>query len=605
MHVTISRVIHLGALMTVVLTSLMLWSGVTGLAEVSHEFRSVTEDSLPSTIQLADISRAMDVARIKQGLQVTAEQPSDVLSVDKDIIDNIATADKGLAAYNTRLRDPAERAIFSKVQAGWKILRAQTLGVRDMALRGDIPAAAHIYRGPMVKVAVDLRKTLNGQIAYNRKVALARAAHAARAADRTRIGLAIGGGLALVMAVVLACVLRQRVLVPIKRLVQAMERMADGQLDAEVPGHDRHDEIGAISRALLDIKQGVEARTHAAAQEELAQQVQVVDVFASALDYLARQDLEHRIHEELPEKYQVLRANYNEAVAMLMKAMGTVRVGATSLAGTIGEIQSAAHDLAMRNTRQAASVEETTAAMHKVVDGARQTARAATDARSQASQVLGKAEQGGAVVARAVEAMGAIERSSGEITQIIGVIDGIAFQTNLLALNAGVEAARAGEAGKGFAVVASEVRALAQRSAEAARDIKALIDASGQQVRGGVDLVKQSGTLLGEILGDVNGIGTTISTIADYTAKQVETLGEVSATMGEIDQVTQQNAAMVEQTSAAARAMAEESQALSGLVNRWRTRDRMVRPDLGGQQMRRDTVVGMAGKAGPPALARA
>ncbi|MDK4805664.1 MAG: methyl-accepting chemotaxis protein [Novosphingobium aromaticivorans] len=605
MHVTISRVIHLGALMTVVLTSLMLWSGVAGLAEVSHEFRSVTEDSLPSTIQLADISRAMDVARIKQGLQVTAEQPSDVLSVDKDIIDNIATADKGLAAYSTRLRDPAERAIFSKVQAGWKILRAQTLGVRDMALRGDMPAAAHIYRGPMVKVAVDLRKTLNGQIAYNRKVALARAAHAARAADRTRIGLAIGGGLALVMAVVLACVLRQRVLVPIKRLVQAMERMADGQLDAEVPGHDRHDEIGAISRALLDIKQGVEARTHAAAQEELAQQVQVVDVFASALDYLARQDLEHRIHEELPEKYQVLRANYNEAVAMLMKAMGTVRVGATSLAGTIGEIQSAAHDLAMRNTRQAASVEETTAAMHKVVDGARQTARAATDARSQASQVLGKAEQGGAVVARAVEAMGAIERSSGEITQIIGVIDGIAFQTNLLALNAGVEAARAGEAGKGFAVVASEVRALAQRSAEAARDIKALIDASGQQVRGGVDLVKQSGTLLGEILGDVNGIGTTISTIADYTAKQVETLGEVSATMGEIDQVTQQNAAMVEQTSAAARAMAEESQALSGLVNRWRTRDRMVRPDLGGQQMRRDTVVGMAGKAGPPALARA
>ncbi|HIQ16821.1 MAG TPA: methyl-accepting chemotaxis protein [Novosphingobium capsulatum] len=605
MHVTISRVIHLGALMTVVLTSLMLWSGVAGLAEVSHEFRSVTEDSLPSTIQLADISRAMDVARIKQGLQVTAEQPSDVLSVDKDIIDNIATADKGLAAYNTRLRDPAERAIFSKVQAGWKILRAQTLGVRDMALRGDMPAAAHIYRGPMVKVAVDLRKTLNGQIAYNRKVALARAAHAARAADRTRIGLAIGGGLALVMAVVLACVLRQRVLVPIKRLVQAMERMADGQLDAEVPGHDRHDEIGAISRALLDIKQGVEARTHAAAQEELAQQVQVVDVFANALDYLARQDLEHRIHEELPEKYQVLRANYNEAVAMLMKAMGTVRVGATSLAGTIGEIQSAAHDLAMRNTRQAASVEETTAAMHKVVDGARQTARAATDARSQASQVLGKAEQGGAVVARAVEAMGAIERSSGEITQIIGVIDGIAFQTNLLALNAGVEAARAGEAGKGFAVVASEVRALAQRSAEAARDIKALIDASGQQVRGGVDLVKQSGTLLGEILGDVNGIGTTISTIADYTAKQVETLGEVSATMGEIDQVTQQNAAMVEQTSAAARAMAEESQALSGLVNRWRTRDRMVRPDLGGQQMRRDTVVGMAGKAGPPALARA
>ena len=120
-----------------------------------------------------------------------------------------------------------------------------------------------------------------------------------------------------------------------------------------------------------------------------------------------------------------------------------------------------------------------------------------------------------------------------------------------------------------------------------------------------MDLVKQSGTLLGEILGDVNGIGTTISTIADYTAKQVETLGEVSATMGEIDQVTQQNAAMVEQTSAAARAMAEESQALSGLVNRWRTRDRMVRPDLGGQQMRRDTVVGMAGKAGPPALARA
>jgi methyl-accepting chemotaxis protein len=198
-----------------------------------------------------------------------------VLSVDKDIIDNIATADK--AGRQHAAARPRRTRFSARFRPDGRFC-AQTLGVRDMALRGDMPAAAHIYRGPMVKVAVDLRKTLNGQIAYNRKVALARAAHAARAADRTRTGLAIGGGLALVMAVVLACVLRQRVLVPIKRLVQAMERMADGQLDAEVPGHDRHDEIGAISRALLDIKQGVEARTHAAAQEELAQQVQVVDV---------------------------------------------------------------------------------------------------------------------------------------------------------------------------------------------------------------------------------------------------------------------------------------------------------------------------------------
>ena len=235
------------------------------------------------------------------------------------------------------------------------------------------------------------------------------------------------------------------------------------------------------------------------------------------------------------------------------------------------EIRAASDDLAHRNQQQAAGVEETSAAMNEVAAIVRQTATNAVSVQQSINGTHREANEGGVVVQRATEAMAAIERSSHEIGNIIGVIDGIAFQTNLLALNAGVEAARAGDAGKGFAVVANEVRALAQRSAEAAKNIKGLITASTDQVGSGVLLVDETGKLLRHIVAQVGEISERVADIATSAEKQAGTLSQVSNAMGEMDRVTQQNAAMVEEATAASRSLAEEASALTEMVGRFHT----------------------------------
>ncbi len=246
--------------------------------------------------------------------------------------------------------------------------------------------------------------------------------------------------------------------------------------------------------------------------------------------------------------------------------IGAVRATASGVRTSSDEIRAASEDLALRNEQQAASLEETAASVGTTVSLTRQSADNAAGARHAIAQTHARATEGGEVVGKAVAAMGAIEQSAREITQIIDVIDGIAFQTNLLALNAGVEAARAGEAGKGFAVVANEVRALAQRSAEAARDIKALIDKSTAHVGDGVSLVGETGTLLAEIVNQVGAVTTQISDIAETAAAQASNLEQVNVAVGTIDRMTQQNAAMVEQATAATRSLSSEAQRLGELV---------------------------------------
>jgi methyl-accepting chemotaxis protein len=235
------------------------------------------------------------------------------------------------------------------------------------------------------------------------------------------------------------------------------------------------------------------------------------------------------------------------------------------------EISSAAEDLSRRTERQAASLEETAAALDQITATVRRTAENAQEADKVVSQTRAQAETGGAVVQRAVDAMGEIERSSDQISQIIGVIDEIAFQTNLLALNAGVEAARAGEAGRGFAVVASEVRALAQRSADSAKEIKTLISASGAQVKSGVVLVRETGEALTGIAGRIVEVTQLMSEIRGSTQEQAVGLAEVNTAVNEMDQVTQQNAAMVEESTAASVALSREAAELAQLVGRFTT----------------------------------
>jgi len=301
--------------------------------------------------------------------------------------------------------------------------------------------------------------------------------------------------------------------------------------------------------------------------------VAAVNEIAAALDQLAKNNLTHRIARPLEFTFEKVRSDFNMAMDTLEATMSAILGSTNNVEGGAQEVAAAASDLARRTEQQAASLEETAAALDQItatvrrsVDGAKKASTAASDARTDA-------DKSGQVVREAVSAMDAIEGSSRQITQIIGVIDEIAFQTNLLALNAGVEAARAGEAGRGFAVVAQEVRALAQRSADAAKEIKTLIATSTAQVGRGVKLVGETGEALSDIVSKVSAIDGLISEIAQSSGEQARGLSEVNTAVNQMDQVTQQNAAMVEEASAAAVNLSNESRELTRLLGQFQTRD--------------------------------
>jgi methyl-accepting chemotaxis protein len=371
-------------------------------------------------------------------------------------------------------------------------------------------------------------------------------------------------GAALLGILVVAIVSKKLVCDDYVSTVVRMEGIADGDLTSPIAFTHYGDCIGRMNRAMMVFQRNAETvRVSGAAQE------QVVEALGTGLSKLAASDLSHRIHTVFPADYERLRTDFNramDAVASVMTAVGEATSGINNGAG---DIRQASDDLSQRTEQQAASLEQTAAAMDEITGTVRETAAGANRANAVVTEARAEAEQSGDVVRRAVEAMNGIERASAEISEIISVIDGIAFQTNLLALNAGVEAARAGDAGKGFAVVASEVRALAQRSADAAKDVKAKIIASSEQVEAGVELVSETGKALQRIIGRIGEISTLVATIASSAEQQATGLQQVNTAVSEMDGVTQQNAAMVEQATAAARSLAEEAAELTRQVARF------------------------------------
>ncbi|MET3587135.1 methyl-accepting chemotaxis protein [Pseudorhizobium tarimense] len=302
---------------------------------------------------------------------------------------------------------------------------------------------------------------------------------------------------------------------------------------------------------------------------DVTERARAVDEIAAGPTGLAEGNLTCDIDKPFISSLDKIRVDFNAAIARLREAMRTVGENAEGLAAGSGEIRQASDGLAKRTEQQAAAVEETAAALEEISQTVADSAKRAEEAGSLVGRTRKGAEQSGEVVRSAVGAMGQIETSSEQISSIIGVIDEIAFQTNLLALNAGVEAARAGEAGKGFAVVAQEVRELAQRSAKAAREIKTLITTSTEQVSRGVSLVGQTGKALEEIVEQVAEINTNVSAI-EASREQATALREVSHAVNTMDQNTQRNAAMVEETTAARYNLAREAQVLRDLLARFR-----------------------------------
>ena len=381
-------------------------------------------------------------------------------------------------------------------------------------------------------------------------------------------------------------VVRRGVTRPLHGLVEGLRQLARGNYDVAVAGLGRADEIGEIAAAAEHLKkealerQRMQAekaeadeqtrrREHAEAEAvaaRAAEQRAVVAELGRALTTLAQKDLTHRITTTLPDAYRQLQIDFNAAIEQLAEAFAGVNASTDAVNSGTQEIATAAGDLSRRTEQQAADLDETASALEEITTTVRKTA----DGAQHASQVVAAAREdatrGAEVVRRAVEAMGKIETSSQQINQIIGVINEIAFQTNLLALNAGVEAARAGETGRGFAVVASEVRALAQRSAEAAKEIKALISTSTTQVGEGVNLVAQTGAAFERIeakVGEINGV---VGEIVASAEEQATGIQHINVAVAQMDRATQQNAAMSEEATATSRALVEQSARLASLV---------------------------------------
>lgn len=358
---------------------------------------------------------------------------------------------------------------------------------------------------------------------------------------------------------------KQLICTPYVNTVVRMEALARGDIDSTINYTAFTDCVGRMTRAMDVFRANAKAL-----QEDNGKALEiVVGELSGALEALAAGQLHHRVTGDFPAGYLVLKDNFNQAISDLEALIG--RIGASSGSVRVGasEINSASQDLAQRTERQAASLAETASAMGEATRALSDSARSAQGASESIGTVHQQALKGGRVVQDAVAAMAAIEKSAGEIGQIINVIDGIAFQTNLLALNAGVEAARAGDAGRGFAVVANEVRALAQRCADSARDIKQLIEASNQQVAGGVRLVGDTGTILTDMLGRLGEVTTAVAGISQSAEQQAARLAQINGAVSQMDVMTQQNAAMVEQSTAAARSLASEADSLSEMMARF------------------------------------
>ncbi len=376
---------------------------------------------------------------------------------------------------------------------------------------------------------------------------------------------------------------------PLAAVHSSLQAVADEDVKSAIPHTEMSNEVGMMAKATQALQEKIRERHAMAAREEnqkqeldrerqqnldmqqkdAASQARVVSTIGEALEALAQGDLTVRCGD-LGPRYETLRHNFNDALGHLEAAMAKVNAKGLDIGGSKEEIRRASNELSQRTERQAANLEETSAALDELAVTVRQTAEGAHEASKRVTSVSSEASRSDKIVAEAIEAMGGIEHSSEEIGKIIGVIDEIAFQTNLLALNAGVEAARAGESGKGFAVVAQEVRELAQRSAAAAKEIKDQISRSSGQVQNGVRLVGEAGEALKRISDQVKAASEIVGKIAHSASEQDTTLRSISSSLNQLDAATQHNAAMAEETTASAEALAADTDELLNLISSFR-----------------------------------
>ena len=520
---------------------------------------------------------------------------------------NFGKAEASLQIASNMLDDLAEGAgdsVNAEKLKTWTglIQKYRDFEAKLQNLKGRNEAFATIEGKQAVSDATLLGAGLaNAGEALNRQLeadALQLQSFAALRAQWLFVGSLAAGGVSLMIGGALAYFITLSIKRPILTLTHAMDLLANGDLDVVIPGVDERNEIGAMARSVevfkthAHEKELMESEAHAQSDEterqrqrsEAATAKEVADRAAAmrhvgdGLKSLASGNLTARLDPKISSTHAMIINDFNESVARLNETMRVVVDSANAIHEGAQVINDSSDQLTERAESQAASLEETAASLGEITETVKRAASGAGQARALVAVADADAKKGAVVVRQAVAAMDGILKSSGQITQIIGVIDEIAFQTNLLALNAGVEAARAGDSGRGFAVVAMEVRALAQRSTEAAKEIKTLISNSSKQVADGVKLVAATGQTLETILAQVTRINDVVGEIAVGAQQQAVSLAAVSAAINEMDKATQENASMVEHSNASGRSLGEETERLTRVIGQFRLIGETPRP---------------------------
>ncbi|MBX3455924.1 methyl-accepting chemotaxis protein [Ferrovibrio sp.] len=598
---------------------------IARMADMNSRSDEIRTNWLPSVRVVDDITLSATEFRVIQVRHILSTDQAAMRVVEKELEDKLAQLQKLRRDYEPMIDSEAERTIYRNFEQNWQAFMAAHEELLELSRRNENDKALALYQGRAKQMFDAASKNLHDSSDLNYKSALneANASETAYLTSRLYIWIAMGFVTAMIIgAIILVMLMVSRRL---RALEARMSSMAQKDYEASVPYTDAGDEIGSMARTLLIFRDGLkeaerltqaqietDRRTAEQTRQQMERERQAAAEIATLVDAVAKGDVSRRLSTDgkdgvflsMSEGINRLTAAIETVMTQVggvLSAMsngdmskrisgnfegifGRMRDDANKMGETLGgiatrltetanevnnaasEISAGSQDLAQRTESQAASIEETAASMHEITTTVRQNADNAMAANQLASAARDSAEKGGGITQQAIEAMGRIEQSAGKISDIVSLIDEIAFQTNLLALNASVEAARAGEAGKGFAVVAQEVRALAQRSANASKDIKALINESNAQVKSGATLVNQTGGSLMEIVTAIKKVSDIMAEIAAASQQQSTGLDQVNTAVGQMDELTQRNGALVEETSASAQSLAGQAQELNNLV---------------------------------------